>query len=112
MPLCPAHPASPSPSLQDGAIALSSLALIAVARSGTSGPLASSPFFGLLVVLAMLEKLVRGCRLRLHVLKQLMLQPKQCSRLASSAGGAEAGTKLDWRPPAPDSPHHALFTMC
>jgi hypothetical protein len=43
--------------LQDGAIALSSLALIAVARSGASGPLASSPLFGLLVVLAMLEKL-------------------------------------------------------
>ncbi|KAI7840421.1 hypothetical protein COHA_005852 [Chlorella ohadii] len=43
--------------LQDGAIALSSLALIAVARSGTSGPLSASPLFGLLVVLAMAEKL-------------------------------------------------------
>ncbi len=50
--------------LQDGAIALSSLALIAVARSGASGPLSASPLFGLLVVLAMAEKLVRAqCRL-------------------------------------------------
>lgn len=55
--MCPPMPPGPW-FLQDGAITLSSLALIATARGGASGPLAGSPLFGLLVVLAMVEKLV------------------------------------------------------